>query len=70
MVALEALRDRIETGSWRPLDPQTLNASAAALGLDGGARDPEHRLPPAFFAFEPPAFPRPYDVRSTAAPRA
>lgn len=69
LVALEALRERIENGAWGPVDPQTLNTSAAALGLEGGARDPEHRFAPAFCAFEPPAFPRPYDVRSTAAAR-
>lgn len=69
VTALEALRERIAQSSWGDLQPETLNAAAGALGLADDARGSGNRFAPAFHAFEPSAFPRPYDVRSTAAAR-
>lgn len=65
LTALEALEERIETGAWPDLDPRRLNQRA----IDLGAHDdlvPSSR--PAFFAFEPSPFPRPYDIRSSSPP--
>ncbi len=64
LVALRALRERIDGGTWPSLEPVELNDAAAALG-------PDHNLlarsgqpaEPAFFDFEPRPFSRPYDVR-------
>ncbi|MFN2627780.1 MAG: hypothetical protein ABR569_03980 [Gaiellaceae bacterium] len=67
LVSLRALETRIETGEWPTLEPETLNAAAAALGEElnvlsrgGGA------AAPAFVDFEPGAFSRPHDARSQA----
>lgn len=74
LAAFEALSQRIDTGAWpAPLDAETLNAAAAALGpeyntlsrtigsvaLDRAGRPVE----PAFVDFTPPPFARPHDIR-------
>ncbi len=61
LTALEALEERIETGAWPALDPAQLNQRAIDLDTHDNL-GPSSR--PAFFAFEPSPFPRPYDIRS------
>jgi len=64
LVALGALRARVETGAWPDLAWGVLNGTAAALGGSYGAlaRGGES-AEPAFCAFEPWPFSRPYDAR-------
>lgn len=71
LTALDALRERMEVGSWGELVPERLNARAAALHLEAGAMQVGGRYPPAFCTFEPPRFLRPYDqrVRQGKSPR-
>jgi pimeloyl-ACP methyl ester carboxylesterase len=53
--AFQALVNRIDTGKWK-IDPNTLNAAAAALG-------PTYNVAsPSFIPFEPTRFLRPYDL--------
>lgn len=66
LTALRALVSRVETGSWPPLDPDTLNADATELQPRLLALPDDRIADPAFFAFEPRPFPRPYDVRAAA----
>lgn len=73
LTAFDRLVDRIESGTWPDLEPNSLNAAAA--GLDPGHNllppnmgsiDPGrtgHPAPPAFVEFTPPAMARAYDVR-------
>ncbi len=65
LTALTVLEERIETGSWPDLDPERLNQRAVDLH---GRNDPDPASRPAFFAFEPSPFPRPYDIRSSSPP--
>ena len=64
ITALTALLHRVENDRWPDLDPDQLNAEASSIApefrtsRDGGTHAP------AFFAFAPNAFSRPYDVRS------
>jgi pimeloyl-ACP methyl ester carboxylesterase len=62
--ALQVLIERIETGAWPKLDPDTLNQAARELGTESsalaiGAGTAE----PQFFNFDPLPYPRPYDAR-------
>ena len=58
ITAFQSLIHRLDTGSWGPLDPQTLNQKAAALGPVFNV------LPPAFIPFHPAPFLRPFDRRT------
>lgn len=64
VVALRALLERVDTGSWPALDAASLNTAAAELGAEysvlvrGG--QPTNA---AFSAFVPQPFPRQYDAR-------
>jgi hypothetical protein len=53
LAALQALIGRIDGGGWPALDPRSMNARAAAL-------DPV--APPAFTAYHPGPYPRPFDL--------
>lgn len=64
--ALSVLVDRIESGTWPQLSPDTLNESAAALGLSENMLPSGQPTAPGFFDFSPQPFPRPYDARTTA----
>ncbi|MGI8614727.1 MAG: hypothetical protein ACR2KL_12420 [Nocardioidaceae bacterium] len=64
MTALRALLDRIESGRWPDLDPGRLNTAAAGLQSTLDVAHDEQTADPAFFRFEPPPFPRAYDVRA------
>jgi len=55
VTALANLIERLNTGNWPDLDPNTLNAEAAALG-------PLNVAPPSFLRFEPTPFLRPFDA--------
>ncbi len=65
LVGLRALLDRVRTGDWPTLTPAACNAAAAALGSE---RNTVFRTgdaaAPAFSAFAPGRFPRPYDARA------
>lgn len=67
LTALAALVERIETGSWPSLDPQTLNGAAAELPAMLRTLRDDQPAASSFFSYEPRPFPRPYDIRSTAA---
>jgi pimeloyl-ACP methyl ester carboxylesterase len=64
LTALDVLIDRIESGTWSGLESAELNAAATGLGpgsnalLMGGEPTASR-----FINFEPPPFPRRYDVR-------
>jgi hypothetical protein len=58
IVALNALIDRLDKGRWPDLSPQSLNNAAASLGGDFNF------ALPAFTAFEPGPFLRPFYVKS------
>ena len=62
-VALDALQQRIDTGSWPDLDPQTLNTTARALGPGRHGLRSGGTAEPGFFSYEPIPFPRAYDKR-------
>lgn len=64
LVALRAVLERVDAGSWPVLEPAALNAAAAALGEERNilVRGGEPATP-AFTAFVPQGFPRPYDAR-------
>lgn len=55
VTALGNLISRMDTGRWPDLHADTLNAEAATLG-------PLNIVPPAFFAFRPAPFLRPFDA--------
>jgi pimeloyl-ACP methyl ester carboxylesterase len=55
--AVQSLLLRLNTGTWGPLDANSLNAAASALG-------PFNILPPAFIDFTPSQFLRPFDALS------
>ena len=69
IAAFQVLFDRIDGGSWSPIDAASMNSRAAALGdkynggnLPGSASPVS--APPAFLDFKAPAFPRQFDSRS------
>jgi pimeloyl-ACP methyl ester carboxylesterase len=55
IAAVQSLLFRLNTGSWGPLDPDSMNAAASVLG-------PLNILPPAFFDFTPSPYLRPFDA--------
>ena len=55
ITALRNLIERLDNGRWPDLDPNTLNAEAAALG-------PLNVAPPSFLRFEPAPYLRPFDA--------
>ncbi len=55
IAAVQSLLFRLNTGTWGPLDANSLNAAASVLG-------PLNILPPAFFDFTPSQFLRPFDA--------
>jgi pimeloyl-ACP methyl ester carboxylesterase len=69
LAALRALTTRLDTGRWKGLDPATLNATAATYGpafqtvSDNGTPVP---AAPAYTAFDPPPFLRPFDLAGWA----
>ena len=69
ITAVRALLTRLETGAWGPLDANSLNAAASALGR-GFNIFPSPRAPvilpvkPAFFDFTPSPYLRPFDAFS------
>lgn len=67
VTALQALEHRIEHDRWPALDPDQLNAATSALAPELLVSRDGDRAAPAFFSFTPPAFPRPYDIRSDKA---
>ena len=65
VTALQALVQRLNTGHWQGIDPTDFNASAETLGPDLNAFASGGSVvstPPAFIAYEPPPFLRPYDL--------
>lgn len=66
VAALEALLARVESGAWDDLRPKRMNERAAELGLEAAATPFGTGGGPAFRAFEPPRFPRPYDAHTAA----
>ncbi|CAN5599778.1 alpha/beta hydrolase [soil metagenome] len=65
LAALDVLIERIEAGRWPDHDPGTMNAAAGRLGTELNVLQSDQRQPmeAGFFDFEPPAFPRRYDIR-------
>jgi pimeloyl-ACP methyl ester carboxylesterase len=62
ITALSNLIGRLDSGKWGDLEPEVLNAAAAALGpLNTLGAGP---VPPQFFEFEPAPYPRPFDSRA------
>jgi pimeloyl-ACP methyl ester carboxylesterase len=69
ITAVQSLLNRLGTGQWdvAALDPASLNAQAAALGPSynifstGGTPSATE---PAFVSYQPPPYPRPFDLRS------
>jgi hypothetical protein len=66
VTALDALLDRVRTGHWRSTNPTALNSHAVALGRDLNVHfEDESDAPvptdPAFDAFRPGPFLRPFD---------
>lgn len=68
IAAFQTLIDRIDHGTWTgSIDPGALNDRAAALGPDLNVlRVGTNVVPmaPAFLAFEPSPFPRPFNLAS------
>ncbi len=69
-VALDALLERIDTGTWPDLGPETMNARARALGPERRRLRSGGIAEPGFFAYEPRPFPRAYDRRHVRGPQA
>ena len=68
IAAFQALVRRLDTGRWEDsaLSPTAMNASAMSAGTRYNELGSQFRpTPPAFFAYQPPAFMRPFDARST-----
>ncbi|MEU5311639.1 alpha/beta fold hydrolase [Streptomyces sp. NPDC021562] len=59
VAALHALEDRIASGHWKGSDPASLDARVGAADPASAAR---------YTAYEPSAFPRPYDLAGPRAP--
>lgn len=74
LTAIECLIERVDGGTWPDVEPDRLNAIAAALGPEHnllppamGSLDPGgagHPAAPGFVEFTPPAMARAYDVRN------
>jgi hypothetical protein len=66
IAALEVLLKRLDTGRWdgTAVQPAALNAGALAQGAKANSFFGLD-VPPAFVAFKPAAYPRPFDSRST-----
>ncbi len=69
ITAFQVLFNRLDSGTWGPVDATALNVRAAALGTRyNGGTLPGSASPisvlPAFVPFTPPAFPRQFDSRS------
>ncbi|MBA3627418.1 MAG: hypothetical protein H0W60_06750 [Chloroflexi bacterium] len=62
-VALDALLERVETGSWPELDPETMNSKARTMRPDRSRLRTGDTVEPGFFAYQPRPFPRAYDMR-------
>jgi len=65
IAAVRALLFRLNTGTWGPLDPNSMNAAASATGYNlNGFPTPLGLLPvpPAYFEFTPTQYPRPFDA--------
>lgn len=70
LTGLTSLVERIKSGHWPELDPDTLNALAAELGSDYARLGSGEGAAPAFFNYQPAEFLRPYDARHLVASRA
>jgi hypothetical protein len=71
IVALQALIQRLDMGSWQSLDPEDLNAAAKKLGTVYNVffdTRPSVAVPPAFTDYAPAPFLRPFDVFSPTPP--
>jgi hypothetical protein len=66
LTALDVLAERLDSGSWPALDPDTLNTAASTLPEQFQHLREGQPSRPGFFSFAPPPFPRPYDIRHTA----
>nr|MBA2701190.1 hypothetical protein [Chloroflexota bacterium] len=66
-VALESLIERIDTGAWPDLSPETLNARASSKGSDWQRLRTGGTAEAGFFDYQPRPFPRAYDARDAAA---
>ncbi len=76
LTAFDRLEERVMSGSWPDLAPDSLNAAAAALSpadhalppqMGGYGPDPSGKSgAPAFADFTPPEFQRPHDARHAA----
>lgn len=56
IAAFDTLVERLNTGKWREVNPQSLNQAASALGSEFNI------LPPEFIEFEPAPFLRPFNA--------
>ena len=63
LTALDVLLERIDSGTWPCLEPDTLNTAAARLGPESHALHSGDPIPPGFFDFQPWPYARPYDMR-------
>jgi len=61
--SLDVLIERIEHGAWPDVEPDCLNQAARRAGAAANVLASGTPVPPAFFAFEPRPFSRPYDAR-------
>jgi len=67
IAALQALIQRLDTGSWQGLDPEDLNTAAKRLGAAYNVffGVPNPKIPPAFIDYAPAPFLRPFDAFSS-----
>src|SRR5437667_8908873 len=67
IAALQALIQRLDTGSWQGLDPEDLNTAAKRLGAAYNVffGVPNPKTPPAFIDYAPAPFLRPFDAFSS-----
>lgn len=66
LTALDVLVQRTITGTWPDLQPEVLNEAARRRGVEANSLAPGEPAEPAFFDFNPPPFPRRYDIRDAA----
>jgi len=67
LTALDVLVERIESGAWPAIDPETLNAAAARLGAHSNVSVRGMPVAAGFIPFEPSPFSRRYDARDIRA---
>ena len=67
LTVLDVLIERIRSGNWPELDPETLNGTAEHLGPETNVLESGQAMKAQFFAFEPRPFPRRHDIRDVLA---